>query len=177
MKSKTCLLVLLLILFSCQLNAYSHPHDMDIFNSDKFAKPAMKSMCSVCHESPSGGGPRNPFGKAFEANGGIITNDLREKFPELFDLLKILSPRINRVKPSVYILGQETKTIILGANFSADSVVRIDGVDIQSKQTFVSPKQIDVIVTFDKAGKHTFQIANPDKQVSNVFKVKVKPAK
>lgn len=181
MKSKTLILILSLAVFYCQLKAYSYPHDMEIFNNDKFARPEMKNMCSVCHENPSGGGPRNTFGMAFEANNEAITNNIRQKFPELFDLLKALSPKINRVKPVVFIVGQETKVMILGANFSSDSVFHIDSISLEStphiEHTFVSPKRIDLTVTFDKVGKHTFHIVSPLGQVSNVFKVIAKPAK
>ena len=179
MKNKIFLLAVIFILFP--LASWSYPHDMEIFNSDKFARPEMKNMCSVCHVSPSGGGPLNNFGKTFEANNEIITNDIRKKFPELFDLLKATSPRITRVKPSVFIVGKETKVTILGLNFSSSDFLHIDNVSLEStpqiEHTAVNSKKIELTITFDKPGKHTFHIVNALGQVSNVLKVVAKPAK
>jgi len=180
-KSKTLILILSLAVFYCQLKAYSYPHDMEIFNNDKFARSEMKNMCSVCHENPSGGGTRNAFGMAFEANNEVITNDIRKKFPELFDLLKASAPKINRVKPAIFVIGKEAKVMILGTNFSSDDILHIDSISLEStphiEYTFVSPKRIDLTVTFDTPGKHTFHIVNALGQVSNVFKVVAKPPK
>ena len=174
-------LILLLILLLLPLKVLCHPHDMEIFNNDKFTRPEMKNMCSVCHENPSGGGPRNAFGMTFEANSEIITNDIRKEFPQLFDLLKAVSPRINRIRPSVFIVGKETQVMILGNNFSNGDILHIDSISLEStphiEHTVVSPNRIDLTITFDKSGKHTFHIVNALGQVSNVFKVIAKPLK
>ena len=94
MKKK--ILFLLAFCFLVPLKAYSFPQYLDIFDNDKFARPEMKNMCSVCHVSPNSGGPTNDFGMAFDANGKKITNDLRQKFPQLFNLLKVFHKKVTR---------------------------------------------------------------------------------
>ena len=175
MKKKT--FIFLLVLFLIPLRAYAFPQYMDIFNKDKFARAEMKNMCSVCHVNPNGGGLLNEFGKAFDANGYNITNNIRQKFPELFNLMQSLAPKIIRVKPAIVTLGQEVKIMIVGNNFASDSAIKIDGGGENIQSTFVNPKDIDVIITFSAVGIHTVQVVNVTGQTSNTFKVKVKPAK
>ena len=175
MKNKT--FIFLLVLFLLPLRSSAFPQYMDIFDKDKFAKSEMKNMCSVCHQNPNGGGPVNNFGMAFDASGHKITNDLRQKFPELFNLMQSFAPKIIRVKPIIVTLEQEVKIMIVGNNFANDSLVKIDGSSENVQTTFVNPKDIDVTITFSNAGMHTIQVVNITGQVSNIFKVKVKPAK
>ena len=179
MKKKT--FIFLFVLFLIPLRAYAFPQYLDTFNKDKFARPEMKNMCSVCHQNPNGGGPLNNFGMAFDANGHKITNDLRQKFPELFDLMKALEPKIIRIKPSLITVSQEAKLMIVGSNFASDSVVKIDGKESKdlngSTVAFVSSKRIDLTITFNEVGVHTIQVVNVTGQASKAFKVKVKPAK
>lgn len=175
MKNKILILLIALLFFP--LRAYSFPQYLDIFNKDPFSKQEKRNMCSVCHISPNGGGPENDFGKAFDANGKKITNDLRQKFPELFDLMQSLAPKILRVKPPVITLGQETTIMIVGKNFAGDSTVKIDGSSENIQPIFVNPKKINVLITFNEIGKHTVQVINVTEQASNIFKIKVKPAK
>ena len=167
----------LLVLFLFPLKAYSLPQYMDIFNKDKFTRPEMKNMCSVCHQNPNGGGPLNDFGKTFGANGHNITNNIRQKFPELFNLMQSLAPKIIRVKPAVLAIGQEVVIMIVGNNFANDSIVKIDDSSENIQSTFVNPKRINLTVIFNEVGKHIVQIVNVTGQASNTFKVKVKPAK
>ena len=175
MKNKT--FIFLLILFLVPLKANAFPQYLEIFNNDKFARPEMKNMCSVCHINPSGGGPENDFGKAFNANGFKITNNLRQKFPELFNLMQSLAPKIVRVKPMVITLGQEVKIMIVGNNFASDSTVKIDDNSENIQAAFVNPKEIDVTITFSDVGVHTIQVVNVTGQTSKIFKIKVKPTK
>ncbi len=153
------------------------PGKMQIYNNDKFARPAMKNKCSVCHVSPSGGGPENAFGMAFQSNGFKITDDLRQKFPELFDLAQSLKPKIIRVKPVSLMVGQESKLSIIGLNLTANSIIFIDGEESTISSTFVNSKNIEIVITFDSPGKHTIQLQASDDQKSNIFKVLVKPVK
>ncbi|OGI06953.1 MAG: hypothetical protein A3I68_07535 [Candidatus Melainabacteria bacterium RIFCSPLOWO2_02_FULL_35_15] len=175
MKSKA--FIFLLILFIIPLRVNASPQYMNIFNKDKFARPEMKNMCSVCHVNSNGGGPVNNFGMVFDTNGFKITNDLRQKFPELFKVVQSLVPKITRVKPVTVPVGQEVKIMIVGNNFANDSTVKIDGSSENIQATFVNPKNIDVTITFSNTGVHTVQVVNTTGQASNVFKVKAKPRK
>ena len=175
MKIKT--LMLIVVLFLSPLSSYAFPQFVDIFNNDPFARPDKKNKCSVCHISPNGGGPRNDFGKAFDESGHKITNDIRQQFPELFDLLKALEPKITRVKPSLLFVNKQIKIMILGQNFASDSIVKIDGASENIQSVFVNSKRIDLTITISNAGVHTVQVENATGQISNSFKVKVKPVK
>jgi hypothetical protein len=42
--------------------------------------------CGVCHEDAAGGGPRNPFGIAFEEAGLVVTPLMRASFSDLYDV-------------------------------------------------------------------------------------------
>ncbi len=177
MKNKISMFLLILFLVPLKVSAF--PQYMDIFNKDKFARPEKKNQCSVCHTNPNGGGPRNDFGNAFDANSHKITNNLRQKFPELFDLMKALEPTIIRIKPSKAVINQEVKLMILGSNFASDSIVKIDGIEAKdfsgSTVTFVNPKRINLTITFTDIGKHTIQVINVTGQSSNIFKIKAIP--
>src|ERR1051325_10203324 len=63
--------------------AFSMPQFLQAFRADPFRNPAIDG-CGTCHVSPQGGGPRNPFGLAFMANGERITPLFRAQFPDHF---------------------------------------------------------------------------------------------
>lgn len=176
-KMKNKVYIFLLILFIIPLRVNASPQYMNIFNKDKFARPEMKSMCSVCHINPSGGGPVNDFGMAFSTSDRKITANIRQNFPELFNLVQSLVPKIIRVKPVTVLAGQEVKIMIVGNNFANDSTVKIDGSSENIQTTFVNSKNIDVTITFSNIGVHTVQVVNTIGQTSNIFKIKAKPQK
>lgn len=181
MMFKKRMLVVFMIILLFPLCAYSLPTFMEIFNKDPFAKKSKKNNCGVCHVSPSGGGPRNEFGQAFDKNGHKIDQGLREQFPKLFDLFQSITPRIKRVKPRKIKVGVETTLKIKGKNFAEDSTILVDGQDIAEIEgavfTFINQKKATLTITFSEPGKHTIQIQNTTGQSSNLFKVKVKVPK
>ena len=66
-------------------NLEARPEFLMRFQSDPFRIVEVDG-CSVCHENPNGGGPRNVFGQAFEAAGYVITPLMRVDFPDRFDV-------------------------------------------------------------------------------------------
>ena len=64
--------------------AYALPQFLMRFNQDPFSRPEFRNQCSTCHLSPQGGGPRNPFGTAFEGTDHVITPALRAAWPDRF---------------------------------------------------------------------------------------------
>lgn len=171
--------IFLFCISSIYLRAFSLSSYMEIYNSDKFAKPEKRNKCSICHVNPSGGGALNNFGRAFHDNGFKITNDLRQNFPELFNLFQSVEPKITRVSPKVFTLGKNTTVIIKGINFTEGATIRIDEEDISDPISlglvFINSKKIKINITFNETGLHTIQVVNELGQVSNAFKVKVKP--
>jgi len=63
---------------------YALPQFSILFSQDPFSRPEFREQCSTCHINPNGGGPRNPFGTAFEKNDKMITPDLRAAWPDRF---------------------------------------------------------------------------------------------
>ena len=66
------------------LDLEARPEFLMRFQSDPF-RIAEVDGCSVCHENPNGGGPRNVFGQAFEEAGYMVTPMIRADFPDRFD--------------------------------------------------------------------------------------------
>ncbi|MBI3895491.1 MAG: hypothetical protein HY313_06130 [Acidobacteria bacterium] len=64
--------------------AQALPAFMLRFSQDPFSLPEMRNQCSTCHLNPQGGGPRNPFGTAFEQNKHIVTPEFRRAWPSHF---------------------------------------------------------------------------------------------
>lgn len=171
-------IILLFLINSFVLASHSRPQFMEIFNNDQFAKQENKNKCSTCHINPNGGGPRKEFGQAFDNNGRKITNELRQQFPNLFNLLEFVKPKIKRIKPGKLTIGEETKIIITGKNFEEDIVLEVDGIAINNlsgvQVEFINEKRIELTIMFEEVGKHTIQAINTLGQRSNIVKLKVK---
>ena len=63
--------------------AFSMPQFLQAFRADPFRNPAVDG-CGTCHVNAEGGGPRNPFGQAFQSAGEHFTPLLRAQFPDRF---------------------------------------------------------------------------------------------
>ncbi len=60
------------------------PDYLKTYAGDRYARAELRTKCSVCHLNPAGGGERNAFGRAFQANGMTISPEMRRQFPDLF---------------------------------------------------------------------------------------------
>lgn len=84
LKFTLCLAAILLSLPVFGSSVRALPDYLKVYAGDQYARPEMRTKCAVCHLNPAGGGPRNDFGKAFQAAGMAITPQLRRQFPDLF---------------------------------------------------------------------------------------------
>lgn len=83
MKRSVCIGVGLVWALTIPAMLHARPEYLARYMADPFARPD-KSSCSTCHNNPAGGGPRNEFGRAFDAGGRQITAALRQQFPAWF---------------------------------------------------------------------------------------------
>ncbi len=63
----------------------ARPDFLAKYQADPFRRAEVDG-CSVCHLNPEGGGPRNPFGVAFDAAEREMTPMLRASFPDRFEV-------------------------------------------------------------------------------------------
>ena len=80
-------ILFLFFVFSCVLGgseAWALPEFLLRFARDPFSRPELRAQCSTCHIAPQGGGPRNPFGSAFERNKHVVTPEFRQAWPDHF---------------------------------------------------------------------------------------------
>ncbi len=81
--SRFCLLLVALGVWVQPIEA--RPEFYQIFLQDPF-RAEDREGCVTCHVDPNGGGPRNEFGLAFNAEGRVITPMLRSDWPDRFDV-------------------------------------------------------------------------------------------
>ena len=85
MSSRRLWTLLVFCLLSWPPAAPAMPEFLKRFAADPFSKRELRVRCGTCHVSPTGGGPRNEFGQAFDRGGRVITPALRAKFPDRFN--------------------------------------------------------------------------------------------
>lgn len=83
---KTVVVLSLVLLGSWR--AASHPAYMNLYANDPRSKPELRTDCAICHAVD--GKASNPnflseFGKAFKANRNRLSDELRERFSQLFN--------------------------------------------------------------------------------------------
>lgn len=89
---------------------HARPEFLARYMADPFARPE-KSSCSTCHINPAGGGPRNEFGRAFDAGGRQITASLRQQFPAWFLATKTAQAAGESVKVT-WSAAKESESVI-----------------------------------------------------------------
>ncbi|MBI2818880.1 MAG: hypothetical protein HYX73_02785, partial [Acidobacteria bacterium] len=93
--------------------AHALPQFLMRFSQDPFSRPEFRGQCSTCHINPNGGGPRNPFGTAFEANDHVITPEFRAAWPDHFLPSAAAAPLASSVgEVKATFLASETETIL-----------------------------------------------------------------
>lgn len=102
---KFLLFVVVLSFFAVKPQAL--PEYLRIYAADPLARPELRSQCATCHVKETGGGERNAFGKAFAAAGFKITEDLRQKFPDTFDL-----PAAAQTLPVSFVSDSDSQAIV-----------------------------------------------------------------
>jgi hypothetical protein len=100
------ILILGFVLLFASLKLRALPDYLKQSAADPFSRPELRTNCTTCHLSPQGGGERNAFGKAFEAAGFRITDELRRQFPDRF-----LLPGAPSV-PVSFVPGSDSQAVV-----------------------------------------------------------------
>jgi hypothetical protein len=95
--------------------------------------------------------------------------------PYNISIIQRPAPRIYSTNPAQVPVGQITTVAVNGRYFSAQSVILVDGTQVPS--TYRSQNQLEFKLdgTALKPKVLDIQVQNPDKQVSNVFKLTLQP--
>ena len=94
---------------------YALPAFMARFSVDPFSKVDLRNKCATCHNNPKGGGPRNPFGTAFEKNKHLVTAEFRRQWPDHFE--QSITASAGDVKATMLANGQDTILEIAGQRY------------------------------------------------------------
>lgn len=137
---KLCLVAVAVSIFGYQLRAY--PEFMRIYAADPQAKAEMRRDCGVCHVNSAGGGARNAFGQAFQANGLKITDELRAKFPDVFN--SSASAQSNDL-PITFVKDSDSQAIVElnGKKYIVDTKTR-------TIKEFQAEKNVAVVTPIEK---------------------------
>ncbi len=109
MNIKRCLkfLILVVVFSFFAVKPRALPEYMRILAADPLSRPELRNQCATCHVNAAGGGERNAFGKAFAAAGFKITDDLRQKFPDVFNL-----PDAAQALPVSFVADSDSQAIV-----------------------------------------------------------------
>ena len=123
-KNSAILFLLVVLSLISEMNCFALPEFLLRFAQDPFSRPEFRSQCSTCHISTNGGGPRNPFGAAFEKNNRTITPEFRQAWPDYFLSSIAVSPvptSAGEMKATFLADGQETILEIGGQHYRISS--------------------------------------------------------
>jgi hypothetical protein len=100
-------LILVVVCSFFAVKSRALPEYLRVYAADPLARAELRSQCTTCHVNPTGGGERNAFGKAFAEAGFRITPELRQRFPDLFNL-----PDKPQGLPVSFVSGSDSQAIV-----------------------------------------------------------------
>ncbi|MBI2817906.1 MAG: hypothetical protein HYX72_13305 [Acidobacteria bacterium] len=118
--SKGILCLIASIHITAGASAFALPSFMTRFSLDPFSRPEYRAKCSTCHINPNGGGPRNPFGEAFERNDHMVTPEFRRAWPDQFQqsvTTNGVATGSGEIKATMLANGQDTLLEINGEHY------------------------------------------------------------
>jgi len=186
--------ILSLIILFLGNTAFAFINCQPKYDNDKRSLPSLRGSCGVCHINPNGSGPQNAFGNAFKNAGFMITDELVEKFPNLFKKPEPVTtptppqdnnsvgasstssgsasqaaPIIKRIKPNKVKINIQTMAAIMGQNFIEGTKAFVDNNEVLT--TVKSKVLLLIDFVLNSPGLHNVKVQTPDGQESNTVKI------